>query len=424
MAIILKSATFINWENLEFSATDILVEEGKGKQLKFFKYSDQVHVDQQDVTIDCTGKYVTKSFAVGHHHVYSALARGMPAPVKSPQNFREILQYIWWNLDKSLDKEMIEASALATAMACAKAGVTFAIDHHASPNCIEGSLKIIAKAFEKVGVGHLLCYEITDRDGMQKAGEGLAENERHLENNQALVGVHASFTVSDETLAKAASLSEKYNTGVHMHLAEDLYDQEHCLKHHGKSVTERLRDFGLLNSAKTILVHGLHLSEAERKIICESNAWIAQNMESNLKNKVGFFNGMGLDPERIMLGTDGMHSDMLQSAKAAFFAGQKSDNINYASAYQRFRNVHRYLSSNGFTGDGENNLVVLDYDSPTPFNQENFLGHFIFGLRSNHVQHVISNGKLIVKDRTLQNIDEQEALRFAREQAEKLWKKL
>ena len=424
MAIILKNATFINWETLEFSETNILVEEGEGKPVKFVKSSDQVQAGLNDLTIDCTGKYVTKSFAVGHHHVYSALARGMPAPAKNPQNFREILQYIWWNLDKALDKESIEASALATAMACAKAGATFAIDHHASPNSIEGSLEIISKAFDKVGVSHLLCYEITDRDGMQKAEQGLAENERHLENNQGLVGVHASFTVSDETLIKAASLVEKYNTGVHMHLAEDLHDQEHCLENYGKRVTERLRESGLLNSAKTILVHGLHLSEAEREIIYESKAWIAQNMESNLKNKVGYFNGEGLDSNRIMLGTDGMHSDMLQSAKAAFFAGQKQDNINYASAYQRLRNVHRYLSSNGFKGDGENNLMVLNYDSPTPFSQENFLGHFIFGLRSNHVEHVISTGKLIVKDRRLQNIDEQEALRFTKKQAERLWRKL
>jgi cytosine/adenosine deaminase-related metal-dependent hydrolase len=352
------------------------------------------------------------------------LARGMPAPAKSPQNFREILQYIWWNLDKALDKESIEASALATAMACAKAGATFAIDHHASPNSIEGSLEIIAKAFEKVGVNHLLCYEITDRDGSERAGKGLAENENHLKKYQGLVGLHASFTVDDETIKKAALLMEKYNSGVHLHVAEDLYDQKHCMEHNGKRVVERLNDSGLLNSSKTILVHGLHLDESEREIIRKSKAWLAQNMESNLKNKVGYFNGEGLDPEKIMLGTDGMHSDMLQSAKAAFFAGQKSDKISYASAYQRFRNVHRYLSSNGFKGDGENNLVVLDYDSPTSFNQKNFLGHFIFGLRSNHVQHVISNGKLIVKDRALQNIDEKEVLKFTREQAEILWKKL
>lgn len=424
MAIILKNATFINWETLEFSETNILVEEGEGKQLKFFKNSGQVQVEPHDTVIDCTGKFVTKSFAIGHHHVYSALARGMPAPAKSPQNFREILQYIWWNLDKALDKESIEASALATAMACAKAGATFAIDHHASPNYIEGSLEIMAKAFEKIGVSHLLCYEVTDRDSMDKAEKGLAENEHHLRNYQGLVGLHASFTVSDETLAKATVLAQNFNTGVHVHLAEDLYDQEHCLENFGKRVTARLKDFGLLDSPKTILVHGLHLDEKEREIIRESKAWLAQNMESNLKNKVGYFNGRGLDPEKIMLGTDGMHSDMLQSAKSAFFAGQKFDDITNGSTYQRFRNTHRYLKQNEFNGDGENNLVVLDYNSPTPFNQENFLGHFIFGLRSNHVQHVISNGSLILKNCELQNIDEQEALRFTREQAEKLWRKL
>lgn len=424
MAIILRNATFIHWETLEYSETNILVEEGEGKILKFFKNSDQIQAGPHDETIDCTGKYIAKSFAVGHHHVYSALARGMPAPVKSPKNFREILQYIWWNLDKALYKEAIEASALATAMACAKAGATFAIDHHASPNYIEGSLEIIAKAFDKVGVNHLLCYEITDRDGSLRAEKGLTENENHLGQYQGLVGLHASFTVGDETMNRAATLMEKYNSGVHVHVAEDLYDQTHCMEHHGKRVVERLNDYGLLDSSKTILVHGLHLDESEREIIRKSNAWLVQNMESNLKNKVGYFNGEGLDQGKIMLGTDGMHSDMLQSARAAFFGGQKYDNINFASAYQRFRNANRYLHSNGFKGDGENNLVVLDYDSPTPFKQENFWGHFIFGLRSNHVQHVISNGRLIVKNRVLQHIDEQEVLRFTKEQAEKLWKKL
>ncbi|MDP2423999.1 MAG: amidohydrolase family protein [Bacteroidales bacterium] len=424
MTLILKNATFIHWETLEFIVTHILVEEGAGKKLRFFKKFDEIQRSPDDNVIDCSGKYVTKSFAIGHHHVYSALARGMPAPVKNPQNFREILQYIWWNLDKALDKESIEASALATAMACAKAGATFAIDHHASPNFIEGSLEIIAAAFEKVGVEHLLCYEITDRDGQEKAEKGLVESENYLKNHQGLMGLHASFTVSDNTMKKAANLMEKYNSGVHVHVAEDLYDQEHCVQHYNKRVVERLNDFGFLNSSKTILVHGLHLDETEREILKNSKAYIAQNMESNLKNKVGYFNGKGLAPGRIILGTDGMHSDMLQSAKAAFFVGQKYDVINYASAYQRFRNVHRYLELNGYVGDGDNNLVVLDYDSPTPFGQDNFLGHFIFGLRSNHVQHVISNGRLIVKNQVIQHMNENEILDFTQKQAKRLWNKL
>jgi len=424
MAIILKNGTFINWETLEFVDAHIVVSENDSEPLKFVKKGGELEVGPSDKVIDCTGQYITKSFGVGHHHVYSALARGMPAPAAIPTNFREILKYIWWNLDKALDAETIEASALATAIACAKSGATFAIDHHASPNHIKGSLQIIARAFDNVGVSHLLCYEVTDRDGHQQTLDGIEENYRHITENQGLVGLHASFTVGSDTLKMAAELMEETGAGIHMHLAEDLYDQEHCLEKFGKRVAFRLKDFGFLDNPKSILVHGLHLDEAERALLANSPVWIAQNMESNLKNKVGYFNGYGLANERVMLGTDGMHSDMLQSAKAAFFAGLKIDKVSPAIIYERFRNVHRYLAANNFVGDGASNLVVLDYDTPTPLTPENYLGHFIFGMRSHHVRHVISNGKLIVRDWVVRSIDEASTLEFTKAQAKRLWEKL
>jgi cytosine/adenosine deaminase-related metal-dependent hydrolase len=423
MSILLDNAIFIDWETLKFTPTSLLVTSGIEGGIRFLSKEEVSQMEKPFERIDCSGKYVTKSFAVGHHHVYSALARGMGAPKKNPENFVEILEYIWWNLDKCLDLEMIEYSALTTAMACAKAGSTFVIDHHASPNAIKGSLEIIAKAFDQVGVSHLLCYEITDRDGDEKTQKGLLETEKYLQKHQGLVGLHASFTVSDTTLKKAVELSEKYHSGIHIHVAEDKADQEHCEKNYGKRVVERLHDFGVLESSKTILGHGLHLSENERRLIAASKAWMVQNMESNLNNKVGLFHAQGLG-DRIMLGTDGMHSDMLQSAKAAFFVGQQSDTIDYATAYQRFRNVHHYLNSNNFAGDGENNLVVLDYDTPTAFHQDNFLGHFLFGWNSNHVKHVISNGEIIVKDRKIQKVDETEILNISRLLSEKLWAKM
>jgi len=421
MSLLLKNATYINWKTLEFTQTNILVTEGIDGAIRFVDNLEGLEEDHE--VLDCSGKFVTKSFAVGHHHAYSALARGMPAPEKTPTNFLEILKYIWRNLDKSLDKESIRASALATAIACAKAGSTFVIDHHASPNCINGSLDIIAEAFNEVGVNHLLCYEISDRDGQKSTVEGLGETERYLQKNQGLIGLHASFTVGNETMEKAANLMRKFNTGIHIHVAEDTYDQKHCEDNYQKRVIERLHDFGLLNSSKTILAHCLHLEESERELIRKSKAWIVENMESNLNNKVGYFNGDGLG-ERIIFGTDGMHSDMLRSARAAFFAGQKHDNIDFVSAYARFRNVHHYLESNGFLGDGDNNLAVLDYPSPTPLDKDNFLGHFIFGLTSNDVQHVISDGKLIVKDKVILTVDEDEVLDFTREQAIKLWERM
>jgi putative selenium metabolism protein SsnA len=420
MDILLQNGTYINPDSLEFTTSNILVEEGENGAIKFIK---DIPSDPKIQIIDCTGKYITQSFVCGHHHVYSALSRGMGAPKKNPENFNEILEYVWWTLDKCLDAEMIEASALYTAISCIKNGVTFVIDHHASPNAIRGSLEIIAKAFEKVGASHLLCYEISDRDGLDKAEEGLNETAEYMNNHQGLVGLHASFTVSDNTLKKAVELAKQSDSGIHIHVAEAESDQDHCVSTYGMRVIERLQKFGALESGKTILGHCLHLSENEKKIICNSQAWVVQNTESNLNNRVGYFNAKGLG-ENIMIGTDGMHSDMLRSAKAAFFIGQNFDTIGYDSVYQRFRNADKYLQSNGFTGHGPNNLVVLDYDTPTPFNTGNFYGHFVFGIESHHVQHVISQGRLVVENRKILTVDEGKILADARIQAERLWVKM
>lgn len=417
--ILLKNATFINYQTLEFKQTDILVEEGINAGYKLVNSGEA----QADTIIDCTGKFVTKAFGCGHHHVYSALARGMNAPKKIPENFVEILQYVWWTLDKCLDKEMIELSALTTAIASARAGVTFVIDHHASPFAIDGSLEILAKAFEKVGVSHLLCYEITDRDGLDKAEQGLIETENYLQKYQGLVGLHASFTVSNDTLTKAVELARKYNSGIHVHVAEDLADQKACIEKHGKRVVERFHEAGALDFSKTILGHCLHIDDNERKLLNDSKAWVVQNTESNLNNNVGFFSSKGIG-ERIMLGTDGMHSDMLRSAKNSFFVGQHFDSIGYDGVYNRFRKAHQYIKDNDFKGDGCNNLVVLDYRTPTEMNQNNFYGHFLFGIESSHVQHVIANGKLIVKDREIVNINEEEILKASAKAGKKLWEKM
>jgi len=418
--ILLKNGIYIDPVTTRFIKTDLLVQDGTNGTLLF----DPPAAASNGATIlDCSNHFITHSFACGHHHVYSSLARGMPSPRKIPANFNEILEFIWWNLDKALDTDMIRYSALTTAIACAKNGVTFVIDHHASPFAIEGSLEVIAEAFESVGIGHLLCYEISDRDGKQAARQGLEETASYLEHRPGLVGLHASFTVSDDTLKQAVKLAESYRSGIHVHVAEAVSDQDHCLQHYGKRVVERFADAGVLRFPKTILGHCLHLNEHERGLVAGSPAWVVQNTESNLNNSVGHFNSRGLG-DRIMLGTDGMHSDMIRSAKAAFFAGHNFDTIDYAETYRRFRNTHRYLDENGFQGDGQNNLVVLEYNSPTPVDSSNFLGHFLFGIESCHVKHVISRGKQIVKDRRIVSVNELEILKESRIHAERLWQKM
>lgn len=425
MTIYLRDATFIDWKTLKFRQTHLAIQAGPGGSCSFLDTLPAPGLlSEDDVLLNCRNKLVTKSFACGHHHIYSALARGMPAPPKIPKNFQEILKYVWWRLDKLLDTEMIRASALTAAMACAKNGVTFIIDHHASPSAIENSLETIAAAFDKIGVAHLLCYELSDRDGEAAKEKGLAETENYLQSGrQGHVGLHASFTVGDDLLQRAGYLAAKYGTGIHVHVAEDPIDQEICLKEHGQRVVGRYRDAGLLALKGSIFAHCLHLDDGERRLLKESPVTIAQNTESNLNNNVGDFTSRGLGPQ-IMLGTDGMHGDMLRSAKAAFLVGQRTEGIGFPGIYERFRKGHGYIHDNGFSGDGENNLVILDYDSPTEIREDNFLGHFVYGIESRHVESVISSGRLIVQDGKLLTADEEEILGFAREMGNKLWAKM
>jgi cytosine/adenosine deaminase-related metal-dependent hydrolase len=411
----LKNAELLNWKTLAVRKGHLAVEPGTRGKARFVS-----RVPKGAKALDCSGKLVTKAFAVGHHHVYSALARGMPAPPRAPKNFVDILKLIWWRLDKSLDREMIQASALSTAVEAAKSGATFVIDHHASPNAATASLHLIAEAFDMVGVSHLLCYELSDRDGAERRQRGLEETDRYLETRQGLVGLHASFTVGDELLRRAAAVAERHDTGFHVHVAEAASDEEHCRKRYGKRVLERFSERGVLDSPKTILAHGIHLNDRERGIFRKSRAWLVQNAESNLNNGVGLFDGRGLG-DRIMLGTDGMHSDMIASTKAAFLTG---GGLSPAGAYARLRRVHDYLASNGFEGDGENNLVVLDYKTPTPVSKANWPGHFCYGLSRSHVHSVISDGRLIVRAGRVTTVDEDKVYEYSRKQAERLWRKL
>jgi len=425
MTLYLKNANYLDAQTLELRKTHLAVEPGPTGSLAFRESTPSAsELSAQDTVVDCRGRLVTRSFACGHHHIYSTLARGMPAPPRIPANFLEVLEYIWWRVDKRLDRDMIEASALAAALHMAKHGVTFCVDHHSSPYAIEGSLETIARAFEKIGLGHLLCCEISCRDGQGPMEAGLAETDAYLSSGcRGHVGLHASFTVDDDLLKRSVELARKHGTGLHVHVAEDLADQEHCLKTYGKRVIQRLHEFGALESPHTILGHCLFLDEQEKKLLRESPVWVVQNVESNQNNNVGTTGYTGLT-NNVMLGTDGMHSDMLRSAKSAYLVGQNTEGVSPDQMYARFRNVHRFIKATGGVGDGANNLVILDYDSPTEITSENFSGHFIYGLESSHVLSVIAQGKMIVEERRITSVDEAEILAFAREQGLRLWQKL
>ena len=250
----------------------------------------------------------TAGLVCAHHHLYSALARGMPAPPRTPTTFLDVLEQVWWRLDAALDLEMLEWSAKLGALEALEAGCTAIIDHHESPNAIEGSLSVIADACAEVGVRVNTCYGVTDRHGEDGARRGLAENDRFLgEGGRGMVGVHAAFTCTDETLAAAADLAVRHGVGVHVHVAEGPDDV---------GAADRLR---ALSTDQWLVIHGVHLRDDHGV-----RGTIVHNPRSNMNNAVGYAR-----PSRfanpVALGTDGIGADMVAEFQLAFVAARAED---------------------------------------------------------------------------------------------------
>ncbi len=251
---------------------------------------------------------VTPGMVCAHHHLYSTLARGMPAPPRTPRNFPEILELVWWRLDAALDLEMIRWSAMLGALEALEQGTTAIVDHHESPNAIEGSLSVIADACAEVGVRVVCAYGVTDRHGPDGARRGLEENRRFLaEGGRGLVGVHAAFTCDDATLAEAAALADEFGVGVHVHVCEDRVDVD---------APERLRH---LTTDAWVLAHGVHLPDDHGL-----RGTIVHNPRSNLNNAVGYARPARFD-NPVALGSDGIGAAMLEEFAYAYFCHRADD---------------------------------------------------------------------------------------------------
>jgi putative selenium metabolism protein SsnA len=361
----------------------------------------------------------------GHTHLYSALARGMPAPKKTPRNFYEILQDVWWTLDRALDEEAVYYSALVGALDAARCGTTTLIDHHASPNCIRGSLDVIKDAFVEVGLRGVLCYETTDRNGMAGAKAGLEENRDWITKNNGptfagLVGAHASFTLSDRSLRACAEIG----AGVHIHVAEDPVDQARCKQR----LIDRLADAGILGP-KTILGHCTHLDRASIEKAKRAGCWFAHNTRSNMNNAVGYapVQWMG---DRVALGTDGIGADMFEEVKFAWFKARDGRNglgiadvAGFLTGSQRLASQFLGVKLGSLAVGSVADLAVLDYPTPTPVTTGNLLGHLIFGMSSQFVTDTMVNGQWILRHRKVVGVDEEAVRAKSAKVAAKLWKR-
>jgi len=382
--------------------------------------------------VDLEGMLVLPGLVNAHTHLYSALARGMPPPAEPPRNFVEVLQKVWWRLDRALDEETVRLSALVGAIEAARSGTTLLIDHHSSPSFIEGSLETIRGAVEEVGLRSVLCYEVTDRNGPEGRDRGVHENESFLREGasdltRALVGAHASFTLSDETLDRLAAAVKETRRSLHVHVAEDKADVEECRSRHGCGLVERLHRHGLL--VRTLLAHCVHLEPAEIAEAHGHGAWFAHNPRSNMNNSVGQAPTEPL--KRAALGTDGIDEDVLAEARAAFLKMRDAGRAESAPAtLQLLAGGHRLAAAlfglpfGKLDAGGPADLVVLDYAPPTPLTTDNLIGHLLFGMDRSHVHSVMVAGRWVVRGRRVLTVDVPSVLARARSAAERLWEKM
>jgi putative selenium metabolism protein SsnA len=383
---------------------------------------------------DCSGALVLPGNVCAHHHLYSALARGMPYRLAPPGNFLEILQRVWWRLDRALDEPSVRASALVGGLAALRAGTTTVVDHHASPNVIDGSLDVIAAALAELGLRSVLCYEVSDRDGPRAAAAGVAENRRFLARREPLsrgmVGAHASFTLSDETLAACVDAAAAAGVGVHIHVAEDGTDQADAMAAHGTGVVERLAGAGVLGPG-ALLAHCVRVSEPQVAAIVAAGATVAHNARSNMNNRVGYSPLAHAGP-RVALGTDGIGGDMITESQLAYFRA-----VEACAATEPGWPLRRLAGGAALAGRcfGEPllgriepgapaDLTVLGYRAPTPLSGENLAGHWVFGASAGQVRDVIVAGDLVIADGRSTRVDEDEIAVTAAGEAGRLWQRL
>jgi putative selenium metabolism protein SsnA len=375
-----------------------------------------------------------------HMHFYSTLVRGL-GKAKPSANFVEVLENLWWKLDKILTPETNYYSAVIMLLNSIRKGTTTLIDHHASPMAVRGSLMQIAKAVKESGLRASLCYEVSDRDGEKIAQEGLDENAEFIKycnglndsRLKALFGLHASFTINDNTLAKAAELGKSLNSGFHIHSAEASSDEEHCEKTHKMRVIERLNKFGILGK-NSIAAHCVHVNEKEIDLLAETDTIVVHNPQSNMNNAVGIADVIKLLNKgvKVGLGTDAMTVNMPEELRVGLWAQHlrnENPTCGFMEMVSLLLNNNPEIASRHFgvpLGKIEENaaadVILVDYFSPTPLDENTYLGHIVFGLSQATVDTTIASGKILMENKILKlDIDEEELNRKACDLTVDLW---
>ena len=393
-----------------------------------------------DRTIDAGGRLLMPGLIIAHHHLYSTFARGFTPPGSPATNFDENLRFLWWKLDAALDGDDVYYSSLLALMDAALAGCTTVIDHHASPACHDGSLDRVERAFRDVGLSGCLCYEVSDRN---RPGEGIEENERYIRKCRdsaddqlaGMFGLHASMTLSDETLDRCAAIGNELDAGFHVHAAEDAIDVTTTRERYGKRVLDRFHERGM-TGRKSIFVHGTHLEPGETELLAETDSMLVSNPESNMNN------GLPVSPVLDFLrhgvlvgvGTDGMSSHVISQARAMYMHqrtlhrdptlafGESCDILlrNNRRIANRLFNEPRGTIATGQLAD----IVIHDYVPFTPLRPDTFFGHLLFGVGFVRAHTTIARGRVIVENGELSGLDENDVRAHCVERAAAIWSRI
>ena len=391
---------------------------------------------KSDKTLNLNNKFISTGLVCSHNHFYSVLARGILADINTCNNFLDILKNLWWKLDRAIDEESLYYSGIIGALEAIKSGTTSVIDHNASPNFISGSLSTLKKAFETAGLRGILAYEITDRNGIDGMIEGVKESIKFAENIEndkrdlieTAIGAHAPFTLSDNSLEQIREAIKTTNRGLHIHVSEDETDPSYSNQQFGKDVLKRLDNFSLLNN-KSIIAHGVYLTENDINILNERDSFLVHNPRSNMNNGVGYMNNL-YKIKNVGIGTDGISSNMFEEIKFAFFKNNDSNGKLNMNDFMKFLQngnmiLERYFDNKfgkiekGYIAD----IVIYDYIPPTNLVDENLAGHFIYGFSSRDVETVIINGNIVYENRSFP-FETNSIYSKARAVANKMWERM
>jgi len=441
--MLIINGKLITWEKENRVLEDhaLFIEDGKIKDLGLQIELETKYPDAE--RLDARRQYILPGSIVAHTHFYGAFARGMAIPGPAPKDFPEILSKLWWPLDMALDEDAVRSSALVMLVDAVKHGATTLIDHHASPNSIDGSLDVIAEAVDQAGLRAALCYEVSDRNGEAGAKAGIDENIRFLNSDYAKshprlaasFGLHASLTLTDATLDTCRSALPE-DAGFHIHVAEHQSDEYDSLAKSGLRTVDRLHKHDILGP-KSIVAHAIHIDAREAALLSETDTWVTHQARSNMNNAVG---AAGVESllrlgVPVCLGTDGFSSTMWDEWKTVYLLHKIINNdprrMNGANVMQMGIYNNSALAEMFFPeapigvmkSGAQADLIFVDYHPHTPLTTGNLPWQIIFGFNESMVTTTIVAGEILMQNRELLTLDEEKIAAHARESAPEIWRR-